>query len=100
MDVPHFIEKNFQMGTSDMTKLKKKFSGTEPSSKVTWKTKWYHSCGCCDGSRSCEQNKSVTDKYFEKRLWALITFRYRKFSLPLQYLSDSCLREKHLKLSD
>ena len=30
--------------------------------------KWYHSCGCCDDSQSCEQlKKQVTDKYFEKK---------------------------------
>ena len=33
------------------------------------KTIWYHSCGCCDDSRSCEQlKKHVTDKYFEKKV--------------------------------
>ena len=33
------------------------------------KTKWYHSCGCCDDSSSCEQlNKRVADEYFEKKL--------------------------------
>ena len=39
------------------------------SSKLTLKTKWYHSCGCCDNSQSCEQlRKRVNDKYFEKKL--------------------------------
>ena len=41
----------------------------EPSSKLTLKTKCYHSCGCCDNSRSCEQlKKRVEDKYFEKKV--------------------------------
>ena len=36
---------------------------------MTLKTQWYHSCGCCDDSWSCEQlNKCVTYKYFEKKL--------------------------------
>ena len=36
---------------------------------MTLKTKWYHSCGCCDDCQSCEQlKKRVTNKYFEKKL--------------------------------
>ena len=48
--------------------LKKNFGESKPSSKLTLKTKWYHSCGCCDDSQSCEQlEKRATDKYFEKK---------------------------------
>ena len=48
---------------------KKVFDGRKLSSKLTLKTKWYHSFGCCDGFWSCEQlKKHVTDKYFEKNL--------------------------------
>ena len=47
----------------------KSFDGRNPSSKLTLKTKLYHSCGCCHNSRSCKQlKKRVTDKYFKKRL--------------------------------
>ena len=47
---------------------KKSFGGRKPSSKLTLKTKWYHGCGCCNDSQSCEQlKKRVTDKYFEKK---------------------------------
>ena len=72
----------------------KYFDGSKPSSKLSLKTKWYRSCGSWDDSRSCEQLKNyVTDKYFEKkvRFWTLITFRYMKCMLPLQYLNDWCL---------
>ena len=60
--------------------MQKNFAERKPSSKLTLKTKWYHSCGCCDDSRSCELlKKHVTDKYFEKvRLWTCTTFHYRK----------------------
>ena len=35
---------------------------------LTLKTKWYHSCGCCDDSQSYEQQKKqVSDKYFLKK---------------------------------
>ena len=48
---------------------KKFFGGSKPSSKLTLKTKWYHSCGCCDDSHSCKQlKKHVKDKYFGKKL--------------------------------
>ena len=57
------------MSVSDEVTLKKFFGGSKPSSKLTLKTKWCHSCGCCDDSRSCEQlKKHVTDKYFEKKI--------------------------------
>ena len=52
------------MSASDEATLKTIFGGSKPSSKLTLRTKWYHSCDCCDDSRSCEQlKKSVTDKY-------------------------------------
>ena len=52
------------------------------SSKLTLETKWYHSCGCCDDSRSCEQlKKRVNDKHFKKR-YTSNHLRYR--TLPLQ----------------
>ena len=39
------------------------------SSKLTLKTKWYHSYVCCDDSCSFEQlKKRVADKYFENKL--------------------------------
>ena len=42
----------------------------KPSSKLTLKTKLYHSCGCCDNSGRCEQlKKCATDKCFEKKLY-------------------------------
>ena len=64
MDVPYFIQEHFWMSASDEATLKTIFGGSKPSSKLTLRTKWYHSCDCCDDSRSCEQlKKSVTDKY-------------------------------------
>ena len=84
------------MSVSDEATPKKNFGGSKPSSKLTLKTKWYHSCGCCDDCQSCEKlKKHVSDENFEKkvRLWTLVTFRYRKCMLLLQYLSDWCLHE-------
>ena len=47
----------------------KNFWWKKPSSKLTFKTRCYQSCGCCDNSRSCEQlKKRVAGKYFEKKL--------------------------------
>ena len=48
------------------------FGESKPSSKLTLKTKWYHSCCdsqlCCDDSQSFGQlKKHVTDKYFFKK---------------------------------
>ena len=66
MDVPYFIKENLWMSASNEAKLKKKiFGGSEHSSKLTLKTSWYYSCGCCDDSRL---KKCVTDKHFEKKL--------------------------------
>ena len=56
------------MNASNEVTLKKNFDESKPSSKLTLKTKWYHSCSSCDDSRSCEQlKKRVTDTYFEKK---------------------------------
>ena len=69
MDVPYFIKDHLWMSASDEATLKKFFGGNKPSSKLTLKVKWYHSCGCCDDSWSFEQlKKHVKDKYFEKKL--------------------------------
>ena len=70
MDVPYFIMKEQPwMSASDKAILKNFLGVSKPSSRLTFKTKWYHSCGCCDDSWSCEQlKKHVTDKYFEKNL--------------------------------
>ena len=69
MVVPYFIEEHLWTSASDEATPKNIFGGSKPSSKLTLKTKWYHSCGCCDDSRSCEQlKKRVTDKYFEKKV--------------------------------
>ena len=56
------------MSVSDEATLKKNVGRSKPSSKLTLKTIWYHSCGCCDDSRSCEQlKKRVKSKYFLKK---------------------------------
>ena len=68
-DVPYFIKEHLWISASDVATLKKNFGGSKSSSKLNLKKKWYHSCGCCDDSRSCELlKKRVTDKYFEKKL--------------------------------
>ena len=65
MDVPYFNKENLQMSASDETTFKIILHGN----KSSLKTKWYHSCGCCDDSRSCEQlKKQDTDKYSEEKL--------------------------------
>ena len=57
------------MSTFDEATLKNFLGGSKPSSKLTLKTKRYHSCGCCNNSWSCEQmKKRFTDKYFRKKL--------------------------------
>ena len=80
------------MSASHEATLKNFFGGSKLSSKLTLKTKCYHSRDCRDISWSCGQLKQcVTDKYFfflKIRLWTLIAFRYRNCMLPLQYLSD------------
>ena len=86
-------------------RLQKIFDGRKPSSKLTLETKWYHSCGCCDGSRSCEQlKKHFTDKHFEKKS----DFEFESPSVKGKVYGIStwhiCLieipKEKHLRLSD
>ena len=75
------------MNAFDEATLKKTFGGSKPSSKLSSKTKWYHSYSCYDNSQSCEQlKKCVTDNYYEK-----ITFCFRKCMLLLQYFSDGHL---------
>ena len=84
MVLPYFIKAHLSVSAFDEAILKKYFGGIKPPSKLTLKTNWYHSCGCCDDSRSWEQlKKRVTDKYLEKKvwLWSLITFHYRKSSV-------------------
>ena len=70
MDVPYFIKEHLWMSeASDEATLKKSFGGFKPSSKLTLRTKWYHSCGCCNDSQSSEQmKKHATDEYFEKKV--------------------------------
>ena len=64
MDVPYFIIKEqLWMSASDKAILKKILGVSKSSSRLTLKTKWYHSCGCCEQLKKC-----VTDKYFEKNL--------------------------------
>ena len=47
--------------------------GKTLSSDLTLKTKWYHSCCCCDYTQSREKMKRpVTDKYFEEKVRLLI----------------------------
>ena len=50
MDVSYFIKEHLWMRASDEAALKKMFGGSKPSLKLTLKTKWYLSCGCCDDS--------------------------------------------------
>ena len=57
------------MSASDEATLKKTFGGGKTSSKLTLRTKWYHSCGYCNDFRSCGQLKQRgTDKCFFKKL--------------------------------
>ena len=57
MGVPYFIKEHLQMSAFDEA-LKNTFGRSKASSKLTLKTKWYHSCGCCDSSLICEQLKN------------------------------------------
>ena len=93
INVSYFIKEQPWMSASDEVTLRKYFGGSKPSSKLTLKTKWYHSCGCSDDSQSCEKLKMCYRYVFWKkvRLWTLITFCYRKCMLPLQYFNDWCL---------
>ena len=62
VDVPYLIKEHVWISTTDEATRKKCFGGLKRSSKLTLKTKWYHSCGCCDDSQSREQlKKHVTD---------------------------------------
>ena len=65
----YFIKEQLWMSVSDEATLQKVFGGSKPSLKLNLKTKWHHSCSCCNDSWSCEQlKKRVTDKYFLKKL--------------------------------
>ena len=70
MDVPYIIEENLSWWVLLVRQhSKKNFGGSKPSSKLTLKTKRYHSYACRDDSQSSEQlKKHVTDKYFEKKV--------------------------------
>ena len=69
MDVPYFIKEHLWMSASDEPTLKKKFGKSEPSPKLTLKTKSYHSCGSCDDSWSLDNWKSVLQmNIFKKKL--------------------------------
>ena len=59
LEQPFHIKEHLWMSVSDDATLKLIFGGSKPSSKLTLKTKWYHSCGCCNDSRSCEQLKKL-----------------------------------------
>ena len=65
MDVPCFIKEHLWTSACIATTLKKNFGGSKPSSELTLKTKWYHSCSYSDDSWNCEEiKKHVTNKYY------------------------------------
>ena len=59
INLPYFIKGHLRMSASDEATLKKNFGRSKPSSKLTLKTKWYHSCRCCDDcqSKGCDSNE-------------------------------------------
>ena len=63
IDVPHFIKEHLWMSVYIVATLKKKKKkkngGSKPSSKLTLKTNWYHSCGYSDDSQSYVQVRGV-----------------------------------------
>ena len=61
IDVPHFIKEHLKMSVYIVATLKKKKKngGSKPSSKLTLKTNWYHSCGYSDDSQSYVQMRGV-----------------------------------------
>ena len=63
IDVPHFIKEHLRMSVYIVATLKKKKKkkkgGSKPSSKLTLKTNWYHSCGYSDDSQSYVQMRGV-----------------------------------------
>ena len=61
VDVPYFIKENLWMSASDEATLKKSFGGSNLSLNLSLKTKWYHTCGCCDDSQNREQLKKQID---------------------------------------
>ena len=62
MDIPYFNKEDLWISAFDEASLKTFFDKSKPSSKLTLKTKCYHSCGCCDDSP-----KHFIDKYLEKK---------------------------------
>ena len=50
---PSFISAFSICMTLPLNGSKTIFGGRKPSSKLTLKTKWCHSCGCCNNSRGC-----------------------------------------------
>ena len=50
MDVPYFIKQHLWMSASEEATPQKNVGASKPSSKLTLKTIWYHSCGYCDDS--------------------------------------------------
>ena len=79
---------------------------------MTLKTKWYHSYGNCDDSRSCEQlKKRITDKDFERKLCfksesPSVTEKFITIIIAERLVSTWHIRlteipeEKHLRLSN
>ena len=63
IDVPHFFKEHLRMSVYIVATLKKKKKkkngGSKPSSKLTLKTNWYHSCGYSDDSQSYVQVRGV-----------------------------------------
>ena len=114
MDVPYFIKwKHISecFWWCNTQRKKKKVGRSKPSSRLTLETKWYHSYGCCDDFRSCNNRKSVS------QINILIKRTLNPNHLPLQeiYITIIILRwlvstwricskeiseVKHLKLSD
>ena len=48
IDVKYFIKEQLWRSASEEATLKIIFGGSKPSSRLTLKTKWYHSRDCCD----------------------------------------------------
>ena len=62
IDIQYFIKEHLWISASDEATPKKLFGRSKSSLKLTLKTKWYHSCGCCDNSLICKQlKKRITD---------------------------------------
>ena len=81
------------MCTSDEAVLKNNFGESKPSSKLTLKKKYTTVVAAMMILEVLDNWKSMLHVNIlkKKRLWTLITFRYRICMLPLQSLSDWCL---------